>query len=299
MGFCDMTENIENVEKTDVVADVVADVVEVPAELTAGQMLHNARTTGRRKREISTIAKQLCIREEFLEALENGDYAAIPEPVYILGFARNYAMELGLNPDEVIAKIKKEMGLTSDCADSDEDGSACAMPSIKEENWTKVYFVKTYQFVYQHWIWFVGALVAIALVVLGIVLLSGPENTEEVAPVAPVIEEIVSTEPEYKLTVRERFGTDNRDKANVILQASQESWVKVEDGRGNTVFSRVLVPGDIYYVPVGNKYKATFGNAGGIDIWVNGKLIPDAGADHTRKSGIMLNPDSLLGNKKK
>lgn len=288
-----MTENIENNENV-----VSAEIVGAPVELTAGQMLHNARTTGRRKREIPTIAKQLCIREEFLEALEKGDYAVIPEPVYILGFARNYAMELGLDPDEIVAKIKKEMGLTADCIDSD-DVTACAMPSIEEESWAKVYFVKVYQFIYQHWIWFAGAVVAIALVVLGIVLLSGPEKAEDVAPVAPVVEEVVSTEPEYKLTVRERFGTDNRDKANVILQASQESWVKVEDGRGNTVFSRVLVPGDVYYVPVGNKYKATFGNAGGIDIWVNGKLIPDAGADHTRKSGIMLNPDSLLGKNKK
>lgn len=64
-------------------------------ELTAGEMLRNARTTGRRKREIPTISKQLCIREEFLEALEQGNYTVIPELVYILGFARNYAMELG------------------------------------------------------------------------------------------------------------------------------------------------------------------------------------------------------------
>ena len=92
-----MTENIENVDV----------VVETPAPMTAGEMLRNARTTGRRKREIPTISKQLCIREEFLEALENGQYDVIPEPVYILGFARNYAMELGLNPDEVVAKIKQ------------------------------------------------------------------------------------------------------------------------------------------------------------------------------------------------
>lgn len=287
-----MTENIEKKEN-------VSEIVEVPVELTAGQMLHNARTTGRRKREILTIAKQLCIREEFLEALENGDYSVIPEPVYILGFARNYAMELGLNPDEIVAKIKKEMGLTTDCADADEDVTACAMPSIKEENWVKVYFVKIYQFIYQNWIWFVGAIVAIVLLVAGIVMLSSVEQSEEVVVDTAVVEQVTSTEPEYKLAVRERFGTDNREKATVVLQAAQESWVKVEDGRGNTVFSRVLVPGDVYYAPVGNKYKATFGNAGGIDIWVNGKLVPDAGADHTRKSGIMLNPESLMGEKKK
>ena len=62
-------------------------------EMTAGEMLKNARTTGRRNREISTIAKLLCIREEFLTALEEGNYRVIPEDVYILGFARSYAVE--------------------------------------------------------------------------------------------------------------------------------------------------------------------------------------------------------------
>ena len=77
------------------------------SEMTAGEMLKNARTTGRRKREIATISKLLCIREEFLTALEEGDYRVIPENVYILGFARSYAVELGLDPEEVISKLKK------------------------------------------------------------------------------------------------------------------------------------------------------------------------------------------------
>ena len=277
--------------------DVVETIVEKPVEMTAGEMLRNARTTGRRKREIPTIAKQLCIREEFLEALENGNYNAIPETVYVLGFARNYAMELGLEPDEIIAKIKKEMGLVADCAADDDDVTACAMPSIKdEEHWAKIMFVKCYQFIYQNWQWFAGALLAIVLTIVLIVVLTPASDDVKLADDnAAVVTEVKSEK--YNLPVRERFGTDNRDKADVVLQASQESWVKVEDGRGNTVFSRVLVPGDVYYVPAGDKYKATFGNAGGIDIWVNGKLVPDAGADHTRKSGISLAPKNLLATK--
>lgn len=280
-----MTENIEK-----------NDVVEVPVELSAGEMLRNARTTGRRKREIPTISKQLCIREEFLEALENGDYGVIPEPVYILGFARNYAMELGLNPDEIVNKIKKEMGMVSDCAaaDDDEDVSACAMPSIKEESWGKVAFGKMYQFIYQHWIWFaVGVVAVIAIVATVLMLSSATEEVEQPAEVAPVVETTIK-EPEYKQEVRERYGTKNREKANVILQAAKESWVKIEDGRGNTVISQVLVPGDVYYVPAGDNYKATFGNAGGIDVWVNGVLVPDVGPDNVRKTGISLAPDKLV-----
>ena len=87
---------------------------DVHSEMTVGEILRNARTTGRRKREIPTISKQLCIREEFLQALEDGNYNVIPENVYILGFARNYAMELGLDPDEIVNKLKREMGLVAE-----------------------------------------------------------------------------------------------------------------------------------------------------------------------------------------
>jgi cytoskeletal protein RodZ len=286
-----MTENIENVDT----------VVETPVPLTAGEMLRAARTTGRRKREIPTISKQLCIREEFLEALENGDYSVIPEPVYILGFARNYAMELGLNPDEIVAKIKQEMGLTSGGADDDEDATACAMPSIKEESWGKVMLGKAYQFVYQNWIWFVGGIVAIALIVFAVIMLS-PSNTDVAA--TPTEQVVVSVEdmvkePEYKLAVRERFGTDNRASAEIILQANKKTgeagtWVEIKDARGRTELSRVLMPGDVYYVPAKGKYKATFGNAGGIDVWVEGKLAPQVGQEYKKVSGIELTPENLM-----
>ena len=305
-----MNENMEN----------TADLLDLKVGMTAGDMLKNARTTGRRKREIQTIAKQLCIREEFLEALESGNYSIIPEQVYILGFARNYALELGLDPDEIVKKIKEEMGVSSDCAKTDEDETACAMPSIKEESWVKVWFVKVYQFIYQHWLWFLGGAVLIgAIIAIVFVLMSKDKQSVAVvnntfAPVAAestdgannavVAEgaEVASVAvddgtPKFNAEVREVFGTDNKDESAVVLQAIQESWVKVEDGRGNTVFSRVLVPGDVYYVPKGNNYKATFGNAGGVDIWVNGKLAPDAGADHTRVSDISLKPEKLMAKK--
>lgn len=307
-----MNENMEN----------TADLLDLKVGMTAGDMLKNARTTGRRKREIQTIAKQLCIREEFLEALESGNYSIIPEQVYILGFARNYALELGLDPDEIVKKIKEEMGVSSDCAKTDEDETACAMPSIKEESWVKVWFVKVYQFIYQHWLWFLGGAVLIgAIIAIVFVLMSKDKQSVAVvnntfAPVAAestdgtngttaVVAEgaevatavVDDGTPKFNAEVREVFGTDNKDESAVVLQAVQESWVKVEDGRGNTVFSRVLVPGDVYYVPKGNNYKATFGNAGGVDIWVNGKLAPDAGADHTRISDISLKPEKLMAKK--
>jgi cytoskeletal protein RodZ len=273
------------------------------ATMTAGGILHAARTTGRRKREIQTIAKQLCIREEFLQALEEGNYNVLPETVYILGFARNYAIELGLDPDMIVDKIKQEMGILQPDDVTPNAHDIALKESEKVAFGQRIQSIKkagVVKFVVKHWKWFVGGLLVFVLLIVGLLMILPSEN------VAPVVEEqpvqvaaaVVSIDPEYKLPVREKFGTENRDSARIILQAVKESWVKIEDARGKTVFSRVLVPGDIYYVPDGNKNKATFGNAGGIDIWVDKVLVSKAGADNTRKSGIALDADALSGVKK-
>ena len=265
------------------------------SEMTVGEILRNARTTGRRKREIPTISKQLCIREEFLQALEDGNYNVIPENVYILGFARNYAMELGLDPDEIVNKLKREMGLVAECGTDDEsDAQSCTVAD--KEKWYCGLWGRSLKFVRRNWIWFVVGLVLVlaiigTLVGLNLKNTTDLENTQSVESVATTASVI---EPKYNVNVRERFGTENTENADVILQATQESWVKVEDARGNTVFSRVLVPGDVYYVPSGDEYAAIFGNAGGVDVWVNGVLAPEQGADHVRVSGISLSPEKLM-----
>lgn len=271
-------------------------------EMTVGEILRNARTTGRRKREIQTVSKQLCIREEFLQALEDGNYNVIPENVYILGFARNYAMELGLDPDEIVSKLKREMGLVDENQEEDDcKENSTGSDETKEECGISDFFGRVMKFVRRNWKWFLVGFVAVVIVVglLLFFLMGGSDDagiTSSENNIAPVS---VVTEPEYKVEVRERFGTENAETASVILQASQESWVKVEDARGNTVFSRVLVPGDVYYVPTGNGYTAVFGNAGGVDVWVNGTLAPKQGADHVRVAGISLAPDDLLSSAKK
>ena len=266
------------------------------AEMTAGEMLRTARTTGRRKREIQTVAKQLCIREEFLQALEEGNYTFIPEVVYILGFARNYAMELGLNPDEVVAKIKSEMGLSQDFQ------APVTEEEMRRDSGGK--FLKSGLFervrntIVHHWKWFAAGLVVLIVAIVAVVLMSGGNApvAEDSATDSEIVVTSVAAEPPYKHKVRERFGVENRDSANVVLQATEESWVKIEDARGNTVFSRVLVAGDVYFVPAGDKFKGTFGNAGGIDVWVDGVLAPAVGADHTRVNGVSMAPSSLMKN---
>ena len=313
----------------DFIMDEKQEIITSVAEMTAGEMLKNARTTGRRKREIATIAKLLCIREEFLTALEEGDYRKIPENVYILGFARSYAVELGLNPDEVIAKLKRELGIVVEDKKSTEEKRQEKVEEKKQEKIEKVDDKKeecfcinketgkkekvkivakamvvkikpASQYVKKHWIWFAsGVAVVLIALVLGIVLLR--KHPSDVNPASNESQDVVAVEsvaetvkePDFRYPVREKFNDKVKKESRVVLQAEKESWIKIEDARGNTVFSRVLVPGDVYYMPLSDKFKGTFGNAGAIDVWVDGQLVNKVGPANTRKSGISMAPDAL------
>lgn len=50
------------------------------------------------------------IRSRYLAALEQGDYVELPGAVYTKGFLRNYALYLGLDPEDVTRQWKRERG---------------------------------------------------------------------------------------------------------------------------------------------------------------------------------------------
>ncbi|MDR1071261.1 MAG: DUF4115 domain-containing protein, partial [Rickettsiales bacterium] len=240
----------------------MADMIETNDEMTAGQMLRNARTTGRRRRELNTIARLLCIKEEFLDALENDDFEKIPELVYILGFARNYAMELELDPYVIVDKIKKQMGLT------EEEDSV----EIEGEEPTGILDKAPRPSAMGDWlrknskILLVTFLAAITVGSAGLVIM---ETVNNAAPAAESAE-VASTK--FNVPVGREYGVRNRDYANVVLQATGTTWIQIKNAAGNVVFEHSMVSGDVYYALNGST--ATIGNAGSLDIWVNGREIP-------------------------
>ena len=79
---------------------------EQTAEETVGALLRRTRLA--KKQDLRDIASYLCIRYQFLEALEEGRYKELPGDAYANGFIRSYAAYLGLNPADIITRYKKE-----------------------------------------------------------------------------------------------------------------------------------------------------------------------------------------------
>jgi cytoskeletal protein RodZ len=55
---------------------------------------------------LEQVARDTHISKQFLEALEQEDFSMIPGETYIIGFLRNYAEYLSLNPEELVALYK-------------------------------------------------------------------------------------------------------------------------------------------------------------------------------------------------
>jgi len=55
---------------------------------------------------IEDVAARLRIRRVYLQALEDGRVRDLPSPAYAIGFARNYAGNLGLDPDELVRRFR-------------------------------------------------------------------------------------------------------------------------------------------------------------------------------------------------
>jgi hypothetical protein len=84
-------------------------------------------------------------------------------------------------------------------------------------------------------------------------------------------------------------------QARVVLHAVADSWVQVRDKASNLLFTRVLKPGEHYNVPNQPGLTLVAGNAGGIDVTVDGQEAHRLGDLGHVARNVSLDPDHLLG----
>jgi len=81
------------------------------AGLTLPERLYAARE--RKGVDLYRAERDTKIRARYLAALERGEYGELGGDVYAKGFLRNYAIYLGLDPEEVVAQWRRERGSPS------------------------------------------------------------------------------------------------------------------------------------------------------------------------------------------
>ena len=59
---------------------------------------------------IDEVASKTRIRADFVKALEDGNFAKLPDQVFARGFVRSYARSLGLDEDDAIHRFVQSAG---------------------------------------------------------------------------------------------------------------------------------------------------------------------------------------------
>jgi len=84
----------------------ISDNADAPLE-TVGLDLRNARQ--RKGEDLAQISRVLKIRKDYLDALEESNFDAIPGRAYTIGFVRTYAQYLGLDAKRCVERVKVEI----------------------------------------------------------------------------------------------------------------------------------------------------------------------------------------------
>jgi len=89
------------------------------------------------------------------------------------------------------------------------------------------------------------------------------------------------------------YGEGN-EGVRIVLHALQDSWVQVRDNRDALLLTRVLRSGDVYHVPDQIGLTLLTGNAGGIQLEVDGVRLAPLGPIGAVRRQIALDPSILL-----
>ena len=112
-----------------------------------------------------------------------------------------------------------------------------------------------------------------------------PGKVEIIQPLKPAASQVASVPSQENLESR------------IVLRATVTSWVELRDVGGKRLLSRLMGTGEIYKVPDRSGILLTTGNAGGIDILVDGQSIAALGPVGGIRRDIAMDPKTLLARK--
>jgi len=89
-------------------------------------------------------------------------------------------------------------------------------------------------------------------------------------------------------------GADAKADGRIVVRAKTNSWIQVRDDAVNELlFTRMLRVGDSYAVPGRPGLKLSTGNAGALEILVDGEPVPSIGGEGTVRRNVMLDAERL------
>ncbi len=275
------------------------------------------------------IAAELRIRYPYLEAIEEGRIADLPGAAYAVGFVRTYGQRLGLDPDEVARRFRAE---AHDVNRKTELEFPAPVPErgVPAGAVVLLGLVLAVGF-YAAWYKFSSlrqqetAVPAVPERLAPLAerlplanqspqiasILPAPAPSPVVAPLAPLastptaaLAAPLMAIPTVPVPVPvpvsmtpplppQAAATAAAEASRVVLKFRADSYIQVREKQGPVLINRVMRAGESWPVPKEGNLMLTTGNAGGMDIVVDGVTGAALGPNGAVRRDIALDPDAI------
>lgn len=238
--------------------------------------LHKQRITkGISLNEIASVTR---ISVQFLEALEQGNFEALPQ-TYIRAFIREYASSVGLNPVEALQRYDLFLGKKLEPISPRKEPER---QEVREEpsSWPKM--AKTFV---------IGGIILLVCAI-GLYLFFRPSDS---VPVQQTAFDDVVKEVERISAPRKQIPGASReiiDSLRLNSHTSDTVWLSIIiDGKRTEEY--LFPPGSDYGWIAKEKFSVTLGNAGGISFILNGVPLEPLGRSRAVVRNVIITRENV------
>lgn len=232
--------------------------------MSLGSMISKARIDARLS--VEDLSASTNIRPQLLRDIESNNFSTCGGDTYARGHIRNIAQRLGIDPQIFLTVFEDEqMHVNRSMQDMLVETNAMRQPEeARKISWKVLATIS------------IGSLGIAGLVQI---IVSNTSTPNVPAPVSSNSPTAVATltptaEPSEKAKVSTGSGVE------VVITASRaKSWLFVSDAAGRTLFSGQISTGTTKTFSSDVSLNFKIGNAGGVDLVVNGKKIDSIGVD--------------------
>jgi cytoskeletal protein RodZ len=263
---------------------------------TLGSYLKNQRES--KKISLREVTKNTRVREYILKAIEEDRHDLLPAPTYVKGFLLAYAKYLNLDRNDILLRyervLKGEPGKGEAFKREPVPPRPAPPPKLKQKtSWS------TKQ------TWAVGGVIVASFIIFYFfspysskpLIEPGPEKPilEEKSPIASSPPVTATTHaPEEKIAVEEKKplapsppvavknSVPEKKPFSLQMKAVEETWVSLQV-EGQSEREITFKPGEGLSVLASNRIHLIIGNAGGLNLIWNGKVL-----DRFGKSGEVV-----------
>ena len=232
--------------------------------MSLGSMISKARVDARLS--IEDLSASTNIRIPLIREMEANNFSNCGGETYARGHIRNIAQRLGVDPQLFLSAFEAEhMQADRSMQDMLVETNAMKQPEeSRKVSWKTL-----------------SSISVVSLLIVGLIqiIVSNTSSSEIPKPVSSVTPTATaSATPEASPSGEATLSTGTG--VEVVISASRaKSWLFVSDASGRTLFSGQISKGTTKTFTTDVSLNFKIGNAGGVDLVVNGKKVDSVGSD--------------------